>query len=90
MNKSEFVEAVARKTGLPKTQVKAVVDACLDTIISTLKGGKSVAFAGFGTFTVASRRARKGRNPRTGEEIRIPAAKVPKFRAGKGLREAVR
>ncbi len=90
MNKGEFVEAVAKKTGFSKSQVRATLDASMDVIKSTLKSGNPVAFAGFGTFVVARRKERTGRNPRTGAVIKIPAAKVPKFRAGKGLKDAVR
>lgn len=90
MNKGEFVEAVAKKTGLPKSQVRSTVDACLETIKGSLKAGNPVAFAGFGTFVVAKRKERMGRNPRTGATLKIPAAKVPRFRAGKGLKDAVK
>lgn len=90
MNKGEFIEAVAKKTGFSKSQVRTTLDASMDVIKETLKGGNSVAFAGFGTFVVAKRKERTGRNPRTGAVLKIPAARVPRFRAGKGLKEAVR
>ena len=89
MNKSEMVDAVSEKTGLSKVHAGDAVDAVFDVIQDALEGGDSVSLVGFGTFLVADRAARTGRNPRTGEEIEIPAAKLPKFKPGKGLKEAV-
>ncbi|MBF0382939.1 MAG: HU family DNA-binding protein [Magnetococcales bacterium] len=89
MNKSELVDAVASDTGLTKVQSAEAVDAVINSIQSALKGGDQVSLVGFGTFLVTDRAARVGRNPRTGEEIKIPAAKLPKFRPGKGLKDAV-
>ncbi|MBF0453326.1 MAG: HU family DNA-binding protein [Magnetococcales bacterium] len=89
MNKSELVDSVAAETGLTKVQSAEAVDAVINSIQSTLKAGDQVSLVGFGTFLVTDRAARVGRNPRTGEEIKIPAAKLPKFRPGKGLKDAV-
>ena len=89
MNKTELVDAIAKKAGLTKAQAARALDAFLDTVEETLKQGGSVVLVGFGTFTVKERRERQGRNPRTGEPMVIPAAKVPAFRPGKKLRDAV-
>jgi nucleoid DNA-binding protein len=86
MNKQELIEAVAKKTNLTKKDATAAVDACLDTIKrGTKKGG--VALAGFGSFNVSNRKARLGRNPKTGEEIKIKASKSVRFRPGKAYKE---
>ena len=90
MSKSEFVEKVAQEAGLSKKDAAAAVDAVLGTIESTLKSGGEVTFTGFGKFHVASRGAREGRNPRTGESMQIAASKVPRFTAGSGLKKAVK
>lgn len=89
MNKGDLVSAVAGKTGLGKTEAEKAVDAVFDSIAAALKGGDEVRLPGFGSFSVAAREAREGRNPRTGEAITIAAAKTPKFSPGKGLKEAV-
>jgi len=89
MNKTELVDAIAKKAGLTKAQAARALDAFLDTVEETLKQGGSVVLVGFGTFTVKERRERQGRNPRTGEPMVIPAAKVPAFRPGKKLKDAV-
>lgn len=89
MTKTQFVNAVAEKTGKSKSEVAEMVDAVFDTITSTMVSGDSVNITGFGIFRVSDRKAREGRNPRTGETIQIPAKKAPKFRAGKVLKEAV-
>lgn len=89
MNKQELVSKVAAEADLPKTKAEAAVNAVIDAIKNSLKGGDDVRLVGFGTFTVASRAATTGRNPRTGEPINIPASKQPKFKAGKELKEAV-
>lgn len=89
MNKQELISAVADAAGLTKTQAGVAVDALFDTITSALKAGDEVRLVGFGTFGVATRKASTGRNPRTGEEIKIAASKTPKFRAGKALKDAV-
>ena len=89
MNKAELVEAIAKKTGGTKASVENVLDAFMDTVSGTLTKGESVALIGFGTFSVSRRAARKGRNPSTGAEIRIPASKVAKFSAGAKLKTSV-
>ena len=89
MNKKELIDNVAEGADLTKEAAGAAVDALLDSIVSTLKSGDSVRIAGFGNFEVTKRKASTGRNPRTGEAIQIPAAMVPKFKAGKALKEAV-
>jgi len=90
MNKAELVEAVSDKAGITKKQAGSVIDAITDTVKETLSKGERITLVGFGTFHVRQRKAREGRNPRTGKKLEIPAKKVPKFRAGKNLREAVR
>jgi len=86
MTKAEFVAAVAEKTGLTKVAAAEAVDAFVGTVTEVLKAGDKIAFPGFGTFAVASRAARKGRNPQTGKEIQIVASKSGKFTAGKDLK----
>jgi DNA-binding protein HU-beta len=88
MNKGDLVGEVAKVVSTKK-EAAAAVDCVFDSITKTLKKKGQVALAGFGTFKVAKRKARKGRNPRTGEEIKIKASNVPKFTAGKGLKDAV-
>ncbi|MBC6444847.1 MAG: HU family DNA-binding protein [Alphaproteobacteria bacterium GM202ARS2] len=90
MNKGELVEAVAQKSNINKSEATRAVEATFDTIEGALKKGDEVRLVGFGTFSVAKRAARDGRNPRTGATIKIPAAKVPKFKAGKGLKDAIK
>ena len=89
MNKSELVEAVASESDLSKADAGRAVDAVISAITKTLKGGQDVTLVGFGTFTVRTRSARTGRNPRTNETINIPASKNPAFKAGKALKDAV-
>ncbi len=89
MNKAELVDAVASQAGLSKVDAGKAVDAVVSGITGALKGGNSVSIVGFGTFQVKHRAARAGRNPRTGETIQIAASKVPSFKAGKGLKDAV-
>ncbi len=90
MTKPGLVEAVMKEAGLEtKVQAQKVVDAVFDTIVKTMGRGEEVAITGFGTFRVAKRAARMGRNPKTGESIQIKASTKPKFRAGKVLKEAV-
>ncbi len=89
MNKNDLIAQVASKSGLTKTDASRAVDSTLATIQTALKKGQEVRIAGFGTFAVARRKATTGRNPRTGAPIKISATNLPKFRAGKGLREAV-
>ncbi len=89
MNKSELLEAIAQQAGLTKTDAGKAVDAFTAVVKDALKSGDSIALVGFGTFKVAERAARQGLNPRTKEAIKIPAARVPKFTAGKTLKDAV-
>jgi DNA-binding protein HU-beta len=89
MNKNDVVGAVADKTGMSKAAAAQVVDATFDVITDALKRGDEVKIIGFGSFTVAKRAASQGRNPRTGESIKIAASKTPKFKAGKGLKDSV-
>ena len=89
MNKNELVAAVSNNANISKNDASNAVDAVFDTITSALAGGGEVRLVGFGTFSVSARAASKGRNPQTGEEITIPASKQPKFKAGKGLKDAV-
>mgnify|MGYP006279890601 CR=1 len=89
MNKNELIDAVAKTSGLSKADTSKAVDAVFDEITKSLKMGDEVRLVGFGTFSVAERAASEGRNPRTGERIQIPASKQPKFKAGKGLKDAL-
>ena len=89
-NKAELVDRVAKKTQLTKKDVSAVVDALFETIQEALQAGEKVQVIGFGNFEVRDRAARKGRNPQSGEEIQIEASKVPAFKAGKALKDAVK
>ncbi|MEO6975662.1 MAG: HU family DNA-binding protein [Gallionella sp.] len=89
MNKSDLVDAIAKSADLSKAAAARALDATVDTIKKALKKGDTVSLVGFGTFKVGKRAARNGRNPRTGATIKIKAAKVPKFSAGKGLKDAV-
>ena len=89
MNKAELVEAIAKRTGGTKVAVETTLDAFLDTVTGVLSKGESVALIGFGTFSMSRRAARKGRNPATGAEIKIPASKVAKFSSGAKLKKAV-
>jgi len=89
MNKTELVEAIAKEAKLNKTQADAAVKAFTDVVAKELKKGEKVTLIGFGTFEVSKRSARTGRNPQTGETIKIKAAKTPKFKAGKALKDAV-
>jgi DNA-binding protein HU-beta len=89
VNKNDLISSVAADSGLSKADATKAVDAVFDSIEKSLKSGNEVRLVGFGTFSVADRKASTGRNPRTGETIQIPASKQPKFKAGKGLKEAV-
>lgn len=89
MNKAEFIDAVAAKTGLSKKDTKAALEASLETITETLSKKDTVSFIGFGTFSTSDRAAREGRNPATGKTIKIAAKTVAKFKPGKALAEAV-
>lgn len=89
MNKSELIDAAAEKAGLTKADTERAFKAFIETITDALKGGDQVTMIGFGTFLVRERKARQGRNPRTGETIQIKAANNPAFKAGKALKDAV-
>ena len=89
MNKAELVDAVASAANLSKADAGRAVDAVVNSITSALKKGQQVSVVGFGTFSVKHRSARSGRNPRTGETIKIDASNVPGFKAGKALKDAV-
>ena len=89
MNKAELVAQVAKESELSKDAAEKAVDATFRNIERALKGGDTVRIVGFGNFQVSQRKASTGRNPRTGAEVHIPASRVPKFRAGKALKEAV-
>ena len=89
MNKQELIESIAASADINKTSAGRALDAMIDSVTDALKEGDSVVLVGFGTFTVRERAARTGRNPQTGDEIQISAAKVPAFKAGKALKDAV-
>lgn len=89
MNKSELIDAVAAAADLPKASASRAIDAMVDAIATALKNGEQVVLVGFGTFSVKERAARTGRNPQTGKPIDISAAKIPAFKAGKGLKDSV-
>ncbi len=89
MNKTELISELAQKVNMTKKDAEKVVNAFFSTVEEALKSGDKVQLIGFGTFEVRERQARKGRNPQTGEEISIPAARVPAFKAGKALKDAV-
>lgn len=89
MNKNELISKVAGQTGYTKKDTGAVIDAVIEAIIDTVASGEKISIVGFGTFAVAEREARTGRNPKTGEEIEIAASKSPKFKAGSAFKTAV-
>lgn len=89
MNKGDLIEAVSSDAGLSRADASRAVESVIAAITNALKSGNQVSLVGFGTFTVKKRSARTGRNPRTGETIQIQASKVPGFRAGKALKDAV-
>jgi DNA-binding protein HU-beta len=89
VNKNDLVAHVAQGAGLGKADAAKAVDAVFDAVTAALKAGDEVRLVGFGTFLVSARAASEGRNPRTGQKIKIPASKQPKFKAGKGLKDAV-
>lgn len=90
MNKAELIDEIAAKADISKAAAGRALDAALDAVTGALKKGDSVTLVGFGTFLVGERAARTGRNPRTGGTIKIGASRVPKFRAGKGLKDALK
>jgi DNA-binding protein HU-beta len=89
MNKSELIDAVAQSADISKAAAARAVDGFIAAVTDALKKGEQVTLVGFGTFLVREREARTGRNPQTGAEIKIPASKLPSFKAGKGLKDAV-
>jgi DNA-binding protein HU-beta len=89
MNKSELIDAIAENSGLSKTDAGKALDATIASITQALKEDDTVTLVGFGTFAVKERAARTGRNPQTGETLEIKASKVPGFKAGKGLKDAI-
>jgi DNA-binding protein HU-beta len=89
INKSDLIAAVAAATGISKSDAAGAVDSTFDVISDALRQGDDIRLTGFGTFNVADRAAREGRNPRTGEAIKIAASRQPKFKAGKGLKDVV-
>ncbi|MGR9114236.1 MAG: HU family DNA-binding protein [Gammaproteobacteria bacterium] len=89
MNKSELIDAIAESSGLTKADAGRALEGFLDAVTTALSNGDSLALVGFGTFSVKERAERKGRNPQTGDEITIKAAKIPTFKAGKSLKDAV-
>lgn len=90
MTKADLIEKMAKDAAIAKAAAGKALDSLIDGVKKTLKKGNKVALVGFGTFSISKRKARKGRNPRTGEAITIKAAKVPKFSAGKGFKDAVK
>jgi len=89
MNKAELIEQIAKDAGLTKTQANSALDAFTGAVVTSLKKGDKVTLVGFGTFSVSQRAARNGRNPQTGEVIKIKASKAPKFKAGKEFAETI-
>jgi DNA-binding protein HU-beta len=90
MTKSELIDKIAKEAKVPRAAAERSINSFIATITEVLKAGDKITLPGFGTFQVSNRSARKGRNPRTGQEIDIPAVKIPKFKVGKGLKEAVK
>ena len=90
MNKQDVVAKIAKDTGMTKTAASAAIESLIDGVTRSLKKGDSVSFVGFGTFKISQRKARTARNPRTGEPIKIPKRRVPRFSAGKALKQAVK
>ena len=90
MNKSELIDSIADTAGLSKADAQRALDATIESITKTLKKGDTVSLVGFGTFSVKERAARTGRNPATGETIKIKASKTPAFKAGKGFKDAIK
>ncbi len=89
MNKAELVSAIADKTSLSKKDAESAIKAFTEVVAEELKKGEKVQLVGFGTFEVSKRAARVGRNPQTGKEMKIPASKAPKFKAGKALKDSI-
>ncbi len=89
MNKTELIDAVSEKSGLTKADSERAYQAIVETVKEQMAGGETITLIGFGTFLTRERKERSGRNPRTGDEITIPASKIPAFKAGKALKDAV-
>ena len=89
MNKTELIDAIAKKADLSKKDAENAVKAFTEVVAEELKKGQKIQLVGFGTFEVSERAARTGRNPQTGKEMKIPASKAPKFKAGKALKDAI-
>ena len=89
MNKAELINAVAEKTGMSKKDTESVISATLDSVVAAMAGGEKVQLVGFGSFEVKKRAERIGRNPKTKESIKIPASKVPAFKAGKAMKDSI-
>ena len=90
MTKADLVEKMAKTAGISKAAAGKALDSFIDGVVKSVKKGSKVALVGFGTFSIAKRKARTGRNPQTGQKIQIPARKVPKFSAGKTFKNAVK
>lgn len=90
MNKAELIQEIATKAGVKVKEAEDLLDALISATETTLAKGDKVAITGFGTFAVSHRKARKGRNPQTGKEIKIPASKTPRFTAGKALKDSLK
>ena len=90
MTKAELIDAMAQKENLPRAQVERMMGHMLETIVATMRSGGEVVFTGFGSFMAKQRAGRMGVNPKTGEKLQIPAMRVPKFKAGKGLKDAMK
>ena len=90
MTKEELIERISKEVSLSKADAGRALNSTIDSIVKALKKGQKVTLVGFGTFSVSKRKARTGRNPRTGEAIKIAARKVPKFSAGKAFKDAVK
>ena len=90
MNRSDVIAKMATDAGISKAAAERALNALVDGIAGALRGGDKVSLVGFGTFSVSNRAARTGRNPRTGASIQIPASKVPRFKPGKGLKDAIK
>jgi len=89
MTKAELIDSIASKAELPKQKAEEIVNGLIDDIVGALKSGDKVNISGFGTFSVSERKARTGRNPKTGETIQIASSRAAKFKAGKGLKESL-
>jgi DNA-binding protein HU-beta len=90
MNKSDLIDAIAKDAGITKVQAAKAINTYHETVKKAMKKGDSVSLVGFGTYTTAQRKARTGRNPKTGAALKIKAARVPKFRPGKGLKDSIK